>query len=199
MIKAVVLDWGGVMCPGGSPHSFRKLLAASLGIDEERARTLLHLGVVDLLCGRITEDEYWLHLEQAQGKSIPEAQRNVWLTWDDLKPDPRMLQLVSDLKSRGLKLGLLSNAVPNTRNVMLQHHAGNGFNAVVISCDNHCAKPDEQAYLLIAQKLDVEPSECQYIDDQQRMLDPATKLGMRTILAKTPSQTIADINHQLLN
>ncbi|HEY2003761.1 MAG TPA: HAD family phosphatase [Candidatus Saccharimonadia bacterium] len=197
MIKAVVLDWGGVMCPGGSPHSFRELLATSLGVDDDYARSLLHLGVVDLLLGEVTEDEYWHRLEQVHGKTIPETQRNAWLTWDDLKPNPHMVQLISDLKARGLKLGLLSNAVPNTRDIMLQHHSDDGFDAVVISCDDHCAKPDERAYLLISQKLGVEPSECVYIDDQQRMLDPASKLGMRIILAKNPAQTIEDINKQL--
>jgi len=198
MIKAIIFDWGGVMSPQGSPHSFRRLLAASLGTGEDYARSLIRDHVVDLLMGKITEDQYWRLLEERHGRPIPLSKRNVWLTWDDLKPDPRMLTAVRDLRQRGYKLGLLSNTTPSFKPELENHHIPELFDAVVLSCDAHFAKPDPEIYELICQKLGAKPAECLFIDDQQRMLDPAAALGLRTILATGPNQTLGAIEQELI-
>lgn len=197
MIKAVIFDWGGVISLKGHPHAFRTHLAAALGTDEEYARSILRHGIHELLRGQITEVEYWNKLETAHGAPIPPSSRNVFDVWEALKPDQRMTDFITSLKSRGYAVALLSNVVPHTDQMLRHHHALEIFDQVVLSTQAKFAKPDRGIYELMLKKLSLTPVECLFIDDQQRMLDPAAKLGMRTILAQDPDTTIKEIEHEL--
>ena len=197
MIKAVIFDWGGVMSVHGQPTAFRENLAKALGRDPEYARSILRVGIHELLRGTITEADFWRKLEAAHGALIPPASRDIFNGWDILAPDPRMTNVVDGLKARGFKVALLSNLVPDTEQLFQEHHVQVQFDQVVLSTQAHLAKPDPGIYELMLKKLSLPATECLYIDDQQRMLDQAAALGMRTILAQDPDNTIKEIEHEL--
>ena len=46
-------------------------------------------------------------------------------------------------------------------------------------------KPDKRAYDLVLKELSEDPANCLFIDDLERNLPPAKKLGMKTILFST--------------
>jgi putative hydrolase of the HAD superfamily len=54
-------------------------------------------------------------------------------------------------------------------------------------------KPELKIYRLTLKKLKVKPEECIFIDDKEKNLKPAKKLGIKTVLAKNPKQVIRDV------
>jgi HAD superfamily hydrolase (TIGR01549 family) len=59
---------------------------------------------------------------------------------------------------------------------------GRYFDAVVISGETGYAKPDPEAYLVTAERLEVHIEECVFTDDRQHYLDGAQAVGMHSIL-----------------
>lgn len=55
------------------------------------------------------------------------------------------------------------------------------FDVFVSSAKEGIKKPDPEIYLRTCKKLDVQPSECLFMDDDKRNTDTAEKLGMQTI------------------
>jgi len=197
MIKAVIFDWGGVISLKGHPHAFREHLATALGTDQDYARSILGHGIHELLRGKITEAEYWKRLETAHGAPIPASKRNVFDVWDALKPNQQMTGFVSRLKARGYTVALLSNVVPDTAQMLRDYHALEPFDEVILSTQVGMAKPDQEIYQLMLNRLKLDAGECLFVDDQQRMLDPASTLGVHTILATEPEATIKEIERVL--
>jgi epoxide hydrolase-like predicted phosphatase len=197
LIKAVILDWGGVMNAAAGAHSIRQGLATQLGMDLESARPILRAGIYELMRGTIDESAFWQKLERAHGATIPPAKRNIWVSWDNYRPDPGMLALIENLHVQGVKIALLSNSVPAGDNMIDSHHALDNFDIVVRSTAVGLIKPEPEIYQLVLKKLALKPSECLFVDDQQRMLDPAAATGMRTILATDPDTTIKEIENEL--
>lgn len=200
MIKAVIFDWGGVITPSlaGKPNAFRQRLAPILGTDEDSARLVLRqAGIVELLRGNITEEQFWHRIEQAHGAPITPVERARVMDLGELHPEPRMLKFIADLKHRGYRTALLSNASTSLRDLMHRHAIRDLFDALIISCDVHCVKPDDEIYQLALKRVGAAPGECLFVDDQQRMLDPAAALGMHTVLATGTDAVIKEIEDAL--
>ena len=56
------------------------------------------------------------------------------------------------------------------------------FQAISISGDLKIQKPDERVYQLTIKQLDCEPTDCLYVDDRERNLETAGKIGMDAVL-----------------
>ncbi|HEX8870940.1 MAG TPA: HAD-IA family hydrolase [Lentzea sp.] len=51
-------------------------------------------------------------------------------------------------------------------------------------------KPDPEIYALAAKAINTDPADCVYVDDSAKFLEPASALGMTTVLASSPEVTI---------
>jgi putative hydrolase of the HAD superfamily len=148
----------------------------------------------DLTSGKISEEQFWDSIQKQSGQTIASEQRVVWKTWNELKPRPAMLKLVSDLRGRGFKVGMLSNVIASTEASVRRHGGYDGFDFTVLSCKVGYSKPDPRVYELALQQLEgIRPEEVVFLDDQERHLAPAKELGMQTILVKSEQQAINDI------
>ena len=56
------------------------------------------------------------------------------------------------------------------------------FEVIVSSGYSGLTKPDPRIYRMVIARLNVKPEQCLFIDDAQKTLPPAEKLGMKTIL-----------------
>ena len=196
MIKAVLFDYGGVMSDGGRGVELTDRLAANLNITPEQALEILSIGWTEYSSGRISEDELWKLMEKAYGSAIPPEKRNIWNSWDIMKPKPEMVAYVEKLRADGLRVGLLSNVVPYTMDQIRAHGGYDTFDFTVLSAEVGFGKPELKIYQLALDNLpDVKAEEVIFVDDQERFLVPAQKLGMQTVLASTPNQIIDTTNH----
>ena len=71
-----------------------------------------------------------------------------------------------------------------------RHRFGETFDAVVISGEVGMRKPDEDIYLFAAERLGLAPSECVFVDDLDRNVEVAEKLGMAGIVHRDNSETL---------
>lgn len=193
MIKAVLFDYGGVLADGGRPGQLSNNLAVNLQIPNEHAEALVAEGFERIKRGRISEDEFWHILEKSYGYPIDLQHRNIWANWEELRPLQEMHELRDDLISEGLVVGILSNTEPNVAKLLRDHGAYDNYSPVILSCEVTYAKPDQEIYELAIEKLNLDPIEILFIDDQLRMIEPAKKLGMQVVHAKSTEQTIRDI------
>lgn len=55
-------------------------------------------------------------------------------------------------------------------------------------------KPDEDIYQTLFDRYNLTPEECVFLDDSLKNLETARRLGMRTILVKSPEQAREELD-----
>jgi putative hydrolase of the HAD superfamily len=100
---------------------------------------------------------------------------------DNNVTDEELFDYISNLKPK-YKVGMLSNAASNYLSDLFQPEQIALFDAVVLSYEAGFIKPEVQAYELIAERLGVEITECIFIDDQEKHVTGARRVGMQAIL-----------------
>ncbi|MFJ4440050.1 HAD family hydrolase [Streptomyces sp. NPDC088923] len=99
-------------------------------------------------------------------------------------PAMKVLELYSDvlptlaeLKRRGVRLAVVSDAWPNLPDL----HEGLGirgyFEVYAISAVLGCEKPDPRMYHHASEALGLEPAQCLFVDDTPELVTAATELG----------------------
>jgi len=84
------------------------------------------------------------------------------------------------------KLAILSNDSASWSGYIRgKHDIDRHFDVISVSGELKIAKPDERIFLMTAEKLGVMPEECIYVDDIEKNLKTAAKIGMNAILMKT--------------
>jgi len=87
------------------------------------------------------------------------------------------------LRSRGLKLGLVSNVSSTAIRLPYRLSIAAYLDTIVASCEVGVVKPDPEIYLIACKNLELSPKECLYVGDgNDRELDGAHAIGMRTVL-----------------
>lgn len=98
--------------------------------------------------------------------------------------EPQIFEMLSAVRARGLKVGIISNALPEEvlawRFCPLQDHV----DPVVFSCSVGVMKPDRAIFELACARMCVQPSEAYFVGDGgYDELQGAASLGMRAIQA----------------
>jgi putative hydrolase of the HAD superfamily len=185
MIKNVVFDIGNVLA------QFRY------------KEYIKEIGIAPEMCDRVAkataEGPYWplmdkgvLTAEQTMLNCIaldPGAEPEIRLFFKDMHglvvEYPDSCEWIQELKNRGMKVYLLSNYSKENFEMaekeglfkFLQLDEGR-----VISYTVRMLKPDAAIYNLLLEKYGLDPKECVFLDDSQRNVEAAEKLGMRGIL-----------------
>jgi putative hydrolase of the HAD superfamily len=113
----------------------------------------------------------------------------VQLTRRSLVPDPGVLTALTQLRSRGLRLGLISNCSEDVAIVWPETALAPLFDTAVFSAVAGCMKPERAIYELAFDGLGVAPGECLYIGDGANdELRGARDAGLRAVLIARPGQ-----------
>lgn len=100
---------------------------------------------------------------------------------------PDAVPTLQSLKSRGLRLGMISDCSWEVPVVWRESPLAPLFDAAVFSVTARLKKPDRRIYELICQHLGVVACECAYVGDGgSRELSGAAAVGMRAIMIRTP-------------
>ena len=181
-IKGLIFDYGGVL------WDMRWDLARTLEQEHGlRART-----IVETLYGSETwqklevgvgDRQAWLDdshraLEVAAGRSLPRLHQHWRERQHLIAPN---IDLIRRLRPK-YKTAVLSNADSTLKRALRESHGiADLFDDIVVSADVGMAKPDAQIYALSAQRLELTPGECVFIDDMPRNVEGAQSAGMRGI------------------
>lgn len=189
MIKAILFDVGGVYMEGSSVDFINRSYKV-LGI----AKTIANSdGVVfdkDFNKGAISHADCFrkffnVPISERQMKKIEE----IWMTtW---APTEEMFRLVKYLKKDYI-LAILSNSDLLNSSKYTEKGWYSYFDHLILSHELGIIKPDERIYEIALKKVGLPADQCLFIDDQEKVLVPARKLGMETILFKSISQLKAE-------
>jgi putative hydrolase of the HAD superfamily len=104
-------------------------------------------------------------------------------------PRPEAIGILSTLKSKGYKIGMISDCPSNTPLLWENTSIKPFFEATIFSCAVGIKKPDPRIYNLALDKLKVKPQECLYIGDGgSNELTGASSVGMHPVLISVPTE-----------
>ncbi|HUS63262.1 MAG TPA: HAD family phosphatase [Kofleriaceae bacterium] len=191
--RAVVFDLGGVLIDWNPRYLYRKLLP------EAEVEALLAT-----VCTQAWNEQ------QDAGRTVAEATaelvarfpdqealiRAYYARWDEMLGGliAGTAAIVEELHARGVPLYALSNWSAETF-----HHARDRyavlarFRAIVVSGEEKLIKPDARIFQLLFARHRVEPTSSIFIDDVERNVDAARRLGMTAIHFESPAQLRAEL------
>lgn len=100
---------------------------------------------------------------------------------DMTKPYDGIINLLDELRMKGIKLGVVSNKKHEFTIEIVNKYFGDRFNIVFGHRENYKEKPDPSSVLEIIEKLDVLKSECIYIGDSNVDVITARNSGIECI------------------
>ena len=143
--------------------------------------------------GEINPDQFAEKLSAMTGVNqkeiIPEM-------WEGVLFHRQVISLLKKLK-QNYKLAVLSNSNSEFINEFLEReNLETIFDAEVISQEIGLIKPDPEIFKVALNKLQTSPAETLFIDDRERNVQAAEKLGIKGILYKNPQQFKDDLLKQ---
>ena len=202
--RSLIVDFGGVLTTplGDAMGHFaeergielqdlvRVALAAYHGEDDDL--------VVRFEKGQISDAEFSLEfaqrLTEVSGREV-EAEGLLHGLLGSLRMEEDMIEAVRRARSNGIKTALLSNSWGlelYPRQVLEEV-----CDVIVISGEVGMRKPDAEIFTLTTDKLDLEPGVCIFVDDHPGHLKTAAEVGMKTVLHRTPAETIPELERLL--
>lgn len=188
-IRAVIWDLGGVLLRTEDPRP-RQALAESLGLSQEALEEIVFGGESgrSAQLGLIPVEQHWLNVLQRfdlRPEDRPAFEKRFW-GGDRL--DRELLEFIRMLRRR-YKVGLLSNAFSDLRHYLTEvWQLSELFDAIIISAEVGVMKPDERIYRLALEQLGVSPEQAVFLDDFERNVQGAKKVGMKAIHFRGPEQ-----------
>jgi putative hydrolase of the HAD superfamily len=207
-ITTVISDFGGVLT---TPllHSFMAFQDHT-GISWEALGRAMQRAaerdgaypLFELERGRMSEAEFLELMETELEPELghrPELHRFREIYFDALDPNERMVDLMRDLRERGMRMALLTNNVrewePLWRSLLPVDEI---FELIVDSAFVGMRKPEPGIYELTLERLDgPSPSECLFVDDVEVNCDAARELGMRVVHFRENDQAIPEVQAAL--
>ena len=97
-----------------------------------------------------------------------------------MKPIKAMIPVIQDLKARGFRLYICSNAslrLPMCYQELLPEV--DSFDGILFSAEEKLLKPQKEIYERLFEKFNLKPEESYFIDDLQLNIDGAAACGMK--------------------
>lgn len=188
-IKAVILDWGGVVIEDPAPGLMR-CCAEALGVSMPDYQVVHQRFGEGFQTGRLSEPEFW-HAVCAELGVLEPQQESLW-GWAFKRvyqPRQRVLERVAQLQAAGWATALLSNTeMPAVR--FFAELGYDMFDVTVFSCVEGIAKPQAGIYERACEKLAVPADLCLFLDDRDAFVAGAQAVGMQAIQCQTEAQVL---------
>ncbi len=180
MIKVCMFDMGGVVDEFSSEVMERKLLR-DFGISHVDTFVGLCPGLEkvlqDFLRGRMDESKFWSLFQEMTGVSVPDEQ-HLYTKYFHPKKDNETIQLISDLRSHGVRVIAGTNVEPPHRIWHEDHDDYGIFDKAYTSDLLHLAKPEKEFFIEIARLEDLSPDEFFFTDDRLENIEVSCAVGM---------------------
>lgn len=180
MLHSIILDMGNVLLRYDPEHFLDRLEI----YDPQDRALLLHEIFHSPLWPKLDSGELTeAGLEEHALKNLPQrlhaAAHKLIFAWDDpIEPTPGMAAFLTDCKSAGLGLYLLSNASARQPEYWPRVPGSPLFDGVVVSAFCRCVKPGEEIYRHLLEKYHLDPKGCLFVDDMEANVYTAEALGI---------------------
>ncbi|OJI95798.1 hypothetical protein ASPVEDRAFT_156629 [Aspergillus versicolor CBS 583.65] len=174
--KAVVFDMGDVL------FRWTPQLKTSLPV-----ATLRDMAFSETWCdyekGRLTTSQCYQKLGEQYGVSEDELASTFYQSTACLIPDPRMTELLRELKGRGLAIYMMTNIPRRDFNQLrCTNYEWDLFDGIFASGYIGMRKPDHDFYQYVLREADVAPAEAIFLDDQHKNVAAARETGILGLL-----------------
>jgi len=179
MIKNILFDMGQVLI-----RFDRDYFMTRLGVSEEDKPLLMRevfLSVewVQMDRGTLREAEATQRICGRIPERLHDAAEKLICMWDrPILPIEGMYELVQELKVKGYKIYLLSNASIRQHEYWPRIPASRFFDGKIISADEHVMKPHPDYYFRALERFNLTAGECFFVDDVPANIEGALYCGI---------------------
>jgi epoxide hydrolase-like predicted phosphatase len=195
MIKVIIFDWGDVL-HYVNVQGYCNELARKHKVDKAVLREQNRIEIMKLNRGLTNDDEFIANINRELNIKIGKKEARDVMFSKYIKPNKGILPIIEKLKE-SYSLHILSNLTPQSVKYIRKNTSFHQiFDRMWFSCEEKLAKPDPLLFKRVLGHIKSKPGECLFIDNLQRNLDAADKLGMKTILFKNNTQLKKDLKKQ---
>lgn len=184
--KAVVFDlWDTlVVWPTEDGNNFHRRMADHVGIPQERFGEAWVAAYDQRATGPLEPSVRAVCRELGVADDLVDSliAVRVDFTREVLVPRPGAIEVLDELRRRGLRLGLISVCSEEVPRLWEETPLAPRIDAAVFSCSVGVAKPDPRIYRIAAERLDVEPDACLFVDDRPEFVEGAIAAGMDAVV-----------------
>jgi putative hydrolase of the HAD superfamily len=196
-MRGLLVDYGGVL----TTNVFESFRAFSIdeGLDPDAIKRLFRGEpeavrlVRRLETGDLSEDEFGERFGEMLG--IERRAGLVERMFGHARPDDAMVEGVRRARAQGVRTGLVSNSMGAGRYDRSTFHEL--FDGVVISGDEGMHKPQPEIFRLGAERIDLPPEECVFVDDLRENCEGAEAVGMTAVLHRGADKTLPRLEELL--
>lgn len=191
--QAVIFDLFGTLIPMMSSSDYEKALTQMASVlsvpfddfvrlwrstldQRMKGNFRMHQDCIGHICGQLRVSVEYSQIEAAAQIRFHMNRREVMT----LRPDA--IEILSRLKLKGYKIGLISNCAFETTTFWKELPLAPLIDAAIFSCLVGMMKPDLRIYELATKQLDVESQDCLYVADGiGQELSAASQIGMHAV------------------
>lgn len=192
-IKAIFFDIGGVLYDESPNKEDKKEFKKKFNVSYSKYREVVKNYIANAQTNQISSKKYFhlvsknLNLDDKEFTNYYKKRRTKTI---NIKKEVE--KTIIGLKKNYL-LGTLTNIIPINHQLRLKNNVYKHFKIKLISCKEGLRKPDPKFYRLMIKRTKLNPNQIIFIDDEEKLLFPAKKLGINNILFKTNKQLVADL------
>jgi len=181
MIKVIISDLAGVFLNEGVGE-LAEYLKNEFGIPEEIMREKFKKNYIEYASRRTNAEGFWkTFLEDVNVKEDWQKMRDFFLNIYEI--NEKVSNFFEEAKAKGIKLILLSNQIEDWWEYLNnKFKIESYFDEIIVSHLTNTYKPNPDIYEIAIEVSGVKPEECLFIDDLERNLGPAEKIGIKTLL-----------------
>src|ERR1700690_1396066 len=195
-IKAVILDYGEVLCYPPTAEEMGRM-AAPFGMDPVSFRKLWDRDRLRYDRGDLSPEAYWSGVANDTGTRLAPEQFTQLRQWDLEMwghDNPTMVEWVRQIHSSGIKTGLLSNMPHEMVRYVRQKFAWlDQFDHLLFSAEGSLVKPDAAISEHSLRGVGVAASEALFVDDKEPNVQGARAVGIRAIRFQSLKQLSSDL------
>ena len=190
-IKAVILDYGEVLCYPPTAEEMGRM-AAPFGMAPVPFRKLWDRDRLRYDRGDLSPEAYWSTVAKETGTQLTAEQLAQLRRWDLEMwghDNPTMVQWVRQMHSSGIKIGLLSNMPHEMVRYVRQKFAWlDQFDHLTFSAEVSLIKPAAAIYEHSLRGMGVPASEALFVDDKELNVQGARAVGIHAIRFQSVEQ-----------
>jgi putative hydrolase of the HAD superfamily len=195
-IRAVILDYGEVLCHLPTPENI-ELLARIFQVDSQSFLPMYLKTRIPYDRGDLLPAAYWRNFARQAGVTVDEkvieqlrqVDKDMWS-----RPNEPMIQWLQRIHAAGFKTAILSNMPTDMADHVRETFPWLAeFDQHIFSAEVRSAKPEPAIYRHAIEALDVAPLEALFIDDREENLAGARAIGIRGIRYRTVEHLREDL------
>ncbi len=179
-VRVLFFDVGGVLGTNGWDRTHRRRAVERFGLDAEEFADRHECVVADLETGKMSFEEYldWTVFHRERPFTRDEFRAFVW---SRSQPYPEVLDLVDRIGGR-LLLATLNNESRELNEYRIERFGlRRWFRLFFSSCYVGMRKPEPEIYRLAVDVVNLDPSECLFVDDRAINVERASAEGIDAV------------------